>query len=129
MVTRTSTDVDELDRVSSNSGQEETPANEAEQQKMNNRLGNWSSGYDNTKSPGDTQVHSLDTGVVPDGVTVTVQADPGNAAPVKIGLTASPSVRMKPGQSYECQPTDRSQVQYQLEDSTDTIHISHEDTA
>lgn len=91
--------------------------------------GNFGSGYDNTVSPGDTNVTALSAGSVPDGVAVVVQADPDNAAPVKVGLTDSPAVRVAAGASLTAQVADRSQIRVQMEDSTDTVHVTHEVSA
>lgn len=121
--------IDQIESVLRQDGSQDQPANATEQEKTNVRLGNFGSGYDNTLAPANTNVNTLSAGAVPEGVEVVVQADPGNAAPVKVGLTNSPAVRVPAGQSYTCRVDDRSQIHYQLEDSTDSIHVSHEVSA
>lgn len=128
MTLETQTDVEQIRKVQDETGATVPPANQSEQAATNSRLGNFGSGADGSATD-DTTGSTLSAGAVPEGVKVAVQAKHGNASRIKVGLTASPTVELKPGQSASFRVDDRSQINIVAKSSGDGVNWSHEVSA
>lgn len=108
MVDFTNTD---LDQVDDGTGTSVPPAARDEQERQTKRLGNFGSGVDGSATDDGTG-STLPSNAVAPGVSVLVQAKPGNAEAVKVGLTSSPTVSVPAGSSvsYRVQNTDQINI-------------------
>ncbi len=113
MPVETSTEVEELRGVQNDDGELDRPANESEQQKTNDRLGNQPKVEAFEYSTSSTDAEALPSNDVPEGVEVVVLYSPSNAGNVFVGNADDQVVPLTGvGQA----------VSYRVE-NTDAIHI------
>lgn len=128
MAVETTTDVDEMTAVQTGEGEAAPPANANEQAQIRDSLGNFESGIDGTVSD-DGTVTSLPPQSIPDGVEVLIQADYANADRVAVGLTDTPAVELRPGQSMTYRVADLSQIRVEATSSGDGVAFTAEVSA
>lgn len=111
-----------VEEVSDADGQIASPAADETQRSLH---GNFGTGNDGDATD-DTTGSTLPTNTVPEGVSVVVQAKNGNADVVRVGLTASPTLELSPGDSvtYRVQNTD--QINLVAVSNGDGVNFSHE---
>lgn len=87
--------------------------------------GNFGTGNDGDATD-DTTGSTLPAATVPEGVKVVVQAKNGNGSIVKVGLTASPTLELNPGDSVSYRVEDTSQINIVATTSGEGVNFSHE---
>ena len=117
--------IDRLRGVVDRAGDFRPAADADKQEDIRDRLGNFGDGDDGEEAD-DTTGSTLPAGAVPPGVAVVVQAQHSNASRIKVGLTDSPTVELKAGQSAEYRVTDTEQVHIEAKSAGDGVNYSHE---
>jgi len=125
MPVETTAEIDQLTAVESETGDFERAANEAQQQRLNDRTGNFPGGVDGATEDDGTG-SALPEREVPHGVTVLVQAQHSNAERVRVGLTDSPTVELPAGSSIEYRPRDLSQIRVEAKTAGDGVNFTAE---
>ncbi len=120
--------IDRVRGVVDRAGNLRPAATADEQEKTNDRLGNFGDGADG-ETTDDTTGSTLPAGAVPDGVEIVVQAMHDNDSRVKVGLTDSPTVELKGGTFATFRVEDRSQVHVVAKSDGDGVAFSHEEVA
>ncbi len=128
MSLETETEVDDIEAVKDREGDLRPPANADEQERTNDRLGNFGDGADGEHTDDGTG-STLPAGEVPEGVPVVVQALHDNDSRIKLGLTDSPTVEIKGGQTASFRVKNRDQVHIVAKTAGDGVAFSHEVSA
>jgi hypothetical protein len=114
-------DIEKIDAVQDRNGEVRPPANA-------DQLGNFASGVDGAVSD-DTTGSTLPDQPIPHGVEAVVQAQFGNQARIKVGLTDSPTVELPPGQSVQYRVQNLSQIHIVAQTDGDRVAFTAEVTA
>jgi hypothetical protein len=123
---QTDTNVERIRRVRDGEGNEVPAANATEQAETNKKLSNGGLGSE-TYSTGTTDAEQLPAADVMDGGTVLVSPLDGNAGAVYVGGSkAQPHLLDGPGQSYEAEVSDVSEIYIQTPTSGDGVGITWE---
>lgn len=125
MALETNTKVGKLKRVTDEQGDEHPPANSTEQEKTNDRLGNFPNGVDGDQTD-DTTGSTLPSNAVPPGVEVAVQAKYGNTERVKVGLSSTPTVELQKGASVKFRVQNTDQIHVVAKSSGDGVNFTVE---
>jgi len=123
MPVESETSVEKIERVKDNQGNAQPAANEKQQQKTNDRLGNWDSVYGFTYSTESTNAEQLPANAVPNGTDVLIQADPGNSGRVYIGNDTDQPVSIAPEGTATVPVTDTSAIHVRTPTSGDSVGV------
>jgi hypothetical protein len=124
MALDTTTDVDQISSVVDEQGNSQSPANESEQQKANERLGNRDTLKADAHSTDGTSAEPLPQHKVPEGVTPLVVAHTGNADTVFVGDSNHQPVPLASAKdSFSSPVRDTSEIYVRTPTAGDTVYV------
>ncbi|QZP37749.1 hypothetical protein [Halobaculum magnesiiphilum] len=125
MTLDTNTDVEEIRKVQDEAGDKQPPANQAEQARTNDRLGNADAVFTDKLTPS-TSGEVLPSHEVKEGCEVLVLADPDNAGPIYIGPEGSETIPLAKGNGVTKRVSNTDALAAKASSDGDTLHITGE---
>lgn len=129
MALETETEVEQINTVTDDNGNYQSPANERHQKATRDALGNQPGIGAFEHTTGSTTAEQLAANPVPDGVEVLVQAQNGNTDPVKVGNSAAQPVTVTPGDAVSLAVEDTSAIYVRALTSGDAVAVLYEESA
>ena len=124
MPVETTTEIEGIESVRDENGDAVPAANADEQQKTNDRLGNFPNLKTASYTTSGTTAEQVDSHAVPDGVTVSVLYDTGNAGTVWVGDSNSQPVPLSSKtDTFETQVTDTNAIYVRTPNAGDSVNL------
>jgi len=128
MSLETETDVEQMRKVQDEQGDQQPPANQAEQAETNQKLGNADAVFSDELEPS-TAGESLPSHTVEEGKEVLLLADPANGGIIYVGEPGSPSVPLTGGNGVTLQVTNTDLIDARASETGQTLHLIAEESA
>ena len=120
MALETETDVGQIQKVQDDQGNRQSPANQREQQRTNERLGNFGA-LETATATDDGTTTTFPSNEVPNGVELMMQADPSNSSPVDVGDVVLPA-----GSSIGVRVTNTDAISFTARTNGDRVNLAWE---
>jgi len=119
-------EVEEIKKVQNQKGERASPANEAQQKRLAEVLGNQSSLSAGSYSTSSTSAEQLPSESIPEGISVVIQANNANTGAVFVGTSSAQPIRLAPNESATFSLTNLDLVNIQTPNSGDGIGYIYE---